>query len=75
MKLLIDMNLSPRWVEIFEQHGWDTLHWQAVGDPRATDRSIMQWARRGYTREGETSTLPFVVIKSETNNLHRIFAI
>jgi len=23
MKLLIDMNLSPEWVEIFEQQGWE----------------------------------------------------
>ena len=31
--LLIDMNLSPEWV-----------HWSDVGDPRASDRDIMDWA-------------------------------
>ena len=25
--------------------GLDAIHWSAIGDPRATDRSIMQWAR------------------------------
>lgn len=45
MKLLIDMNLSPRWVEVFMAAGFDATHWFVIGDPRATDRSIMEWAR------------------------------
>ena len=45
MKFLIDMNLSPRWVEVFMAAGLDATHWVAIGDPRATDRSIMEWAR------------------------------
>ncbi len=49
MKLLIDMNLSPAWVEVFEQQGWQAFHWSTVGDPRATDKFIMGWAREnGY---------------------------
>jgi predicted nuclease of predicted toxin-antitoxin system len=49
MKLLIDMNLSPHWVEVFEQEGWQAFHWSAVGDPRARDLTIMEWAReKGY---------------------------
>jgi len=49
MKLLIDMNLSPRWVEVFVAAGMDAIHWSGIGDPRATDLSIMQWARsKGY---------------------------
>ena len=49
MKFLIDMNLSPRWVEVFMAAGLDATHWVAIGDPRATDRSIMEWARsNGY---------------------------
>jgi predicted nuclease of predicted toxin-antitoxin system len=49
MKLLIDMNLSPDWVGVFEQQGWQAIHWSAVGDPRATDQVIMEWARaNGY---------------------------
>jgi predicted nuclease of predicted toxin-antitoxin system len=45
MKVLIDMNLSPQWIGVFERHGWQTVHWSMVGDPRATDRIIMEWAR------------------------------
>jgi predicted nuclease of predicted toxin-antitoxin system len=49
MKFLIDMNLSPRWVEAFVAAGLDATHWFAIGDPRATDQSIMEWARsNGY---------------------------
>jgi predicted nuclease of predicted toxin-antitoxin system len=49
MKILVDMNLSPDWVEVFNQNGWESLHWSAVGAPSATDRVIMEWARvNGY---------------------------
>jgi predicted nuclease of predicted toxin-antitoxin system len=49
MKLLIDMNLSPDWVEVFERNGWPALHWSTVGDPCATDQIIMDWAHvNGY---------------------------
>lgn len=44
MKILIDMNLSPDWVKVLKQAGWETLHWSAVGDPRAKDEVIMSWA-------------------------------
>jgi len=43
MKLLIDMNLSPKWVEELKQGGWDAVHWSVVGDPQATDNAIMEW--------------------------------
>jgi predicted nuclease of predicted toxin-antitoxin system len=50
MKIVVDMNLSPDWVEVLEQAGWDTIHWSKVGDMRATDEVIMSWARQnGYT--------------------------
>lgn len=39
------MNLSLEWVNIFQQHGWHAVHWQEVGDPRASDSTIMDWAR------------------------------
>ena len=49
MKFVVDMNLSPRWVEVFVAAGLDATHWSAIGDPCATDRSIMEWARsNGY---------------------------
>lgn len=45
IRLLIDMNLSPDWVEALATQGWDSIHWSTVGDPRAPDRTIMEWAR------------------------------
>lgn len=44
VKILIDMNLSPDWGPVLAQHGWAAVHWSSVGDPRATDRVIMDWA-------------------------------
>ena len=43
MKLLIDMNLSPRWVEVLENVGFEAAHWSEVG--AATDEEIMTFAR------------------------------
>src|ERR1700675_4165013 len=49
IKLLIDMNLSPDWVATLARHGWAAVHWSAIGDPRATDRTLMDWAiANGY---------------------------
>jgi predicted nuclease of predicted toxin-antitoxin system len=44
LKLLIDMNLSPDWVTVFQRYGWLAVHWSGVGNPAATDRVIMDWA-------------------------------
>ena len=45
MKVLIDMNLSPQWVEVFERNGWNAVHWSTIGDHRAADKVIIDWAR------------------------------
>ena len=45
VKILIDMNLSPQWVDLFRKHGIDAVHWSTMGDPRAKDQVIMQWAK------------------------------
>ena len=45
MKILIDMNLSPDWVQVFTKYNIESVHWSTVGDPRATDRVIMSWAK------------------------------
>lgn len=61
MKFLIDMNLSPEWVKIFEQHGWQAVHWQEIGEPNAADTTIMTWARQHnyvvFTRDLDFGTL------------------
>ena len=46
MKIVIDMNLSPAWVHTFADANIEALHWSSAGDPKATDRTIMEWARQ-----------------------------
>lgn len=45
MKFLLDMNLSPDWLTEFNQRGIEAIHWSQVGDLRAKDHMIMQYAR------------------------------
>jgi len=45
MKLLVDMNLSPRWVDVLAVEGIDATHWAAVGARNAPDVDIMAFAR------------------------------
>jgi predicted nuclease of predicted toxin-antitoxin system len=45
MKLLVDMNLGPAWVETLRKAGWEAAHWSALGNPRCTDAEIMRFAR------------------------------
>jgi predicted nuclease of predicted toxin-antitoxin system len=45
MNIVIDMNLSPDWVTIFQQQSWTAVHWSSIGDPRAEDTVILDWAR------------------------------
>jgi len=47
MKLLIDMNLSPRWLGVLEASGFEALHWSDVGPLDAPDTEIMRFARNG----------------------------
>jgi len=47
--LLVDMNLSVEWITELANNGWSAVHWSVVGDPRADDAVIMEWARsNGY---------------------------
>jgi predicted nuclease of predicted toxin-antitoxin system len=49
MKLLLDMNLSPAWVDLLEAAGWESEHWCEVGETNAPDVEIMRWAKeKGY---------------------------
>ena len=50
MKILIDMNLSPQWVAVFEGTGKQALHWSHVGPHNAPDHEILFYAKaEGYT--------------------------
>jgi predicted nuclease of predicted toxin-antitoxin system len=44
MKLLVDMNLSPRWVGLLTGAGVEAAHWSAVGAKNAPDAEIMSYA-------------------------------
>ena len=46
MRLLVDMNLSPRWTKFLQSHGFEAAHWSEVGASTATDTEIMDVARR-----------------------------
>ena len=49
IKILIDMNLSPDWAPLLHTAGWSATHWSTVGDAKAADRTIMDWAEaNGY---------------------------
>ncbi len=45
MKLLIDMNLSPRWADLFHENGIEASHWSSLGHAAAPDSEIMAHAR------------------------------
>jgi predicted nuclease of predicted toxin-antitoxin system len=45
VKILIDMNLTPAWVEFFAARDIASSHWSDVGDPKALDPEIMAFAR------------------------------
>jgi predicted nuclease of predicted toxin-antitoxin system len=44
MKILVDMNLSPGWVDFLIEAGLEAVHWSNVGASDANDSDIMQWA-------------------------------
>ena len=49
MKLLVDMNLSPRWVKTLTDAGIEAFHWSSLGAANASDADIMAFARAsGY---------------------------
>ena len=46
MRLLIDMNLTPRWVPFLQDAGYEVIHWSSAGAITAQDREICDYARR-----------------------------
>src|SRR5436309_15935982 len=45
MRILVDMNLTPRWVDLLIGMGIDAVHWSSVGIGKATDQEIFDYAR------------------------------
>jgi len=49
MKLLIDMNMSPLWVETLKDAAFEAVHWSSLGMANAPDSEIMAFAKtNGY---------------------------
>lgn len=44
IRILIDMNLSPRWARVLRDAGFHAEHWTEIGAFSATDREIMRYA-------------------------------
>ncbi len=40
------MNLSPEWLTVLQQSGWQASHWSAIGSPTAPDTELLAWARQ-----------------------------
>jgi predicted nuclease of predicted toxin-antitoxin system len=66
VKLLIDMNLSPAWVDFLGLAGIEAAHWASVGECDALDTDIMAYAAaRDYVVL--THDLDFGAILAATN--------
>ncbi|MHB1166167.1 MAG: DUF5615 family PIN-like protein [Candidatus Nanopelagicales bacterium] len=46
MRFLVDMNLSPGWVDDLAAAGHEAVHWIDVGEPNAPDHEILDRAHR-----------------------------
>jgi len=45
MKILLDMNLSPEWINFFSENLIECVHWSYIGDAKAKDSEIFNFAR------------------------------
>ena len=48
MKLLVDMNLSPRWIGFLADAGIESVHWSEIGVGNAPDIEIMAYAKAHF---------------------------
>lgn len=66
MNILLDMNASPEWVEPLQKLGYNCSHWLNIGDPKAPDEVIFQWAAQ-HNHVIYTHDLDFGAILAATN--------
>jgi predicted nuclease of predicted toxin-antitoxin system len=45
VKILIDMNLTPKWCRALGDAGHEARHWSEIGAVDASDEVIMDWCR------------------------------
>lgn len=48
MKILVDMNLSPRWIVFLADAGFSAVHWSTLRRINARDEEIMAWASANH---------------------------
>jgi predicted nuclease of predicted toxin-antitoxin system len=66
VKLLIDMNLSPTWLDFLRSAGIEAVHWASVGEPDAPDTDFVAYAAaKDYVNL--THDLDFGAILAATN--------
>lgn len=46
MRLLLDMNISPGWVEVLAAEGHEAVHWTSIGRGDARDQELFDWAKQ-----------------------------
>jgi len=61
VKLLVDMNLSPSWVDWLARYGFEAVHWSTIGAATAPDVEILAWAN-GHAFVLITNDLDFSAI-------------
>jgi len=44
VKVVVEVNLSPGWVDRLAHHGIEAVHWSAIGAATAPDDEILAWA-------------------------------
>jgi predicted nuclease of predicted toxin-antitoxin system len=70
MRILIDMNLTPRWVQYLNSAGHEACHRSSVGAAAAKDHAICDYARaQGYVLL--TNDLDFPQILAHTGDSGR----
>jgi len=45
MKILVDMNLSPKWTDYLIGNDIEAIHWSSIGSPDAPDTEIISYAK------------------------------
>ena len=67
MKILVDMNLPPRWVDYFADQDLNAVHWSTIGQLNAPDSEVLEWARE-HNHIVFTHDLDFSVLLSLTRD-------
>ena len=60
MRVLVDMNLTYRWVQFLKDAGHEAIHWSSIGPASAKDNEICDYAReQNYeTRRAQHRSAP-----------------